>query len=261
MKVSVAGLGAIGYGMATSLIRAGHHVTAYDVNEAAMEKLKKTGGRTVSKLQDLSNDVEVLICVVATSQQTWALFFDVIDGIIKHLPEQCVIILGITARPDFVSKFDRQLKVSGREDILVLDCPVSGGEARANSGTLSLLFSGSEQVIARSKPVLDAIGSKLYKIPGGLGSASRLKFVHQIFVGVNIVAAVETTALASIVGLDLKDVHAHVAASDGASWLYDQRVSHILDSTSVPASSLSIITKDMVSYADYHSNVRVLMKS
>ena len=247
MNVSVAGLGAIGYGMATSLVRAGHEVTGYDINNATLERLKKAGGHTVSKVRDLVSQAEVFICIVATSQQTWKLFFDQADSVLQHLPKGSVIILGITARPDFVSTFEKQIKTLGRDDISILDCPVSGGEARANSGTLSLMFSGSKDAITRSKPVLDAIGTKHYEIAGGLGSASRLKFVHQIFVGVNIVAAVETSALANIAGLPLQDVHTEVIKSDGLSWLYDQRVSHVLDSSAVPASSLSIIHKDMVS--------------
>lgn len=245
--VAVAGLGAIGYGMATSLVRAGYDVKGFDINDAPLKRLQAAGGTIASSIPDLAANADFFICIVATAQQAWNVLFDQQFGAISLLPHGSTIILAITARPDFVSKFQEQTRKAGREDVSVLDCPVSGGEARANSGTLSLMFSGDEGVMSRSDPILRAMGSKLYPCPGGLGAASRIKFVHQIFVGVNIVAAVEMTALARAAGLEPRIVHEKVMKSEGASWLFDQRVSHMIDSALVPASSLSIITKDMVS--------------
>jgi 3-hydroxyisobutyrate dehydrogenase len=175
------------------------------------------------------------------------LFFEPKKGALWHLPPSSTIILGITARPDFARTFQQEIRDAGRADVSVLDCPVSGGEARARAGTLSLLCSGDEESVAGMTPILHAIGSQMHHIPGGLGAASRIKFAHQILVGVNIVAAVEVSALARASGLDLGQVCRQVMSSDGASWLFEQRVSHMLDPTSVPASSLSIIVKDLVS--------------
>ena len=247
VRVGVAGLGAIGFGMAESLIRSGFNVTGYDINAEATSRLREKGGRGVFSVSELAMASDCCICIVATSDQARKFFFEPESGALWHTPPSSTIILSITARPDFVSTFQHEIRDAGRSDIPVIDCPVSGGEARASAGTLSLLCSGDKESIARMTPVLQAIGSQIHEIPGGLGAASRIKFAHQILVGVNIVAAVEVSALTRAFGLDPGEVYQQVMSSDGASWLFGQRVGHMLDPKSVPASSLSIILKDLVS--------------
>ncbi len=261
VKVGVAGLGAIGYGMAESLLRSQFNVTGYDVNTEAASRLREAGGHAVFSASEVGAASECCICVVATSDQARKLFLEPENGALWHLPPSSTIILGITAQPDFVSAFQQEIKDAGRSDISVIDCPVSGGEARARAGTLSLLCSGDQERIADVRPILQAIGSQTHEIPGGLGAASRIKFAHQILVGVNIVAAVEISALARASGLDLGNVHKQVMGSDAASWLFGQRVSHILDPKSVPASSLSIIVKDLVSMKSRREHIVLTAKS
>lgn len=253
-NIGVAGLGAIGLGMAQSLLRSGFQVTGYDINPEAARRLQGEGGRVATTVPEISRIADCMICVVATSEQASEFFFDSKTGAVQHLPKASIIILAITARPDFVSTFQEKIRQAERPDISVIDCPVSGGEARAKAGTLSLLCSGDSDCLLRLAPVLQALGSQIHTIPGGLGAASRVKFVHQIFVGVNIAAAAEVFALSQMAGIDLKGMYDHIMESEGASWLFGQRVSHLLDPASVPASSLAIITKDMVStQLIYHS--------
>ena len=203
IKVGIAGLGAIGFGMAESLIRSRFRVTGYDINAETTDRLRESGGHGVSSPLELAAASECCICVVATSDQARKLFLEPINGALWHLPPSSTIVLGITARPDFVCAFQQEIRDVGRSDISVIDCPVSGGEARARAGTLSLLCSGDEESIAGMTPVLNALSSQIHIIPDGLGAASRIKFAHQILVGVNIVAAVEMSALARASGLDL----------------------------------------------------------
>ena len=237
--------------MAESLIRAGFTTTGYDINPYAASKLKESGGLAARSPSELAASSRCLICVVATSEQAKKLFLEPKEGALWHLPLSSTVILGITARPDFVSDFQQEIREADRSDIKVIDCPVSGGESRARTGTLSLLCSGEKKAVAEVASVLEAIGSQVHEIPGGLGAASRVKFSHQILVGANIAAAVEISVLARAAGLDLGDVRRQVMSSSAASWLFDQRVGHIMDAKAVPASSLSIIAKDLVSIPSY----------
>jgi 3-hydroxyisobutyrate dehydrogenase len=246
-EIGVAGLGAMGFGMAKSLLRSGFVVTGYDISPKAMERMQAAGGRTVSMVAELARAAEVFICMVATSAQASRLFFGPHSGALWHLPKSSIIILAITASPDFFRAFQDKVSVVGRTDIEVVDCPVSGGEARASTGNLTLLCSGDSECLSRLTPVLRTVASQIHTVPGALGAASRVKFVHQVFVGANIAAAVEVAALSQLAGLALRDIHDYIMDGDGASWLFSQRVQHILDPDSIPASSLSIITKDMVS--------------
>lgn len=247
VNVGVIGLGAMGFGMAQTLSRSGFEVAGFDINPEAASRLRAAGCRTVSTIPDLARFASCIICVVATSDQASEIFFNGEIGALRFLQRSSIIVLSITARPDFVNNFKDRVIAAGRSDISVIDCPVSGGESRAIAGTLSLMCSGDTETILHLAPVFECLGSQTHTIPGGIGAASRVKFVHQIFVAVNIAAAVEVFALSKIAGLNLAELHIHVMEGEGGSWLFGQRVSHLLDPSSVPASSLAIIAKDIVS--------------
>ncbi|KAK4493924.1 hypothetical protein PRZ48_015110 [Zasmidium cellare] len=113
-------------------------------------------------------------------------------------------------------------------------------------GSLSILFAGAGEVLNPAIQVLDALSAHRFHVPGPLGSAFALKMIHQILVGVHIVAAVETAALAMLAGLDLESLEREVMASNAASWLYGERMPHLRVMDRSPYSSLAIILKDLV---------------
>lgn len=90
------------------------------------------------------------------------------------------------------------------------------------------------------------MSEKLYHIPGDIGSASRMKIVNQLLVGVHIAVAAEAMALAARAGLDTREVYDIVTNAAGNSWAFQNRVPHMLDGDWTPRSSLDIFTKDMV---------------
>lgn len=245
-KVGVIGLGAMGSGMAVCLARKGFQVTGFDIQQKQIERLVQEGGRRADSPRYAAAEADIVVLVVATSQQCSSALFDQDSGAVAGLPPNSVLLLCITASPDYVESLKQQLEESGRPDVRLVDCPISGGEVRAWNGTLSLLCSGAAADIALSQAVLDCLSSRLHIISEHVGAGSKLKLVHQILVGIHILASVEAIGLAYVSGLDLRSVFDHVMASKGASWLFGQRVSHILDEKKVPASSMAIITKDMV---------------
>lgn len=245
-KVGVIGLGAMGLGMATCLAKAGFHVTGFDINQLAISRLVENGGKAASTPQAAAKDAELLAIVVATSDQASSVVFDDENGALSTLPPNSLILLCITAAPEYVVDFKARLEEAGRSDVRLLDCPISGGEVRAWEGTLSLLCSGNHMDIEDSRDVLDCLSSQLHIIPGGIGAASSVKMIHQILVGVHILASVEVMGLAYVAGLNLRSTYDSVMTGDGASWLFGQRAGHMLDKAKVPASSLMIITKDFV---------------
>ena len=245
-RVGIIGLGAMGLGMASNLARSGFSVTGFDIQQSAVEQLVARGAKGADTPSAAAEDADLLIIVVATSDQTSTVLFDDEIGALTMLPQGSTILLCITALPDYVTALDRRLKTVGRPDIKLIDCPISGGEARAWNGTLSLLCAGHEPDISSIRDVLDCLSSRLHIVSSRIGDGSSLKLVHQILVGVHILASVELMGLCYVAGLDLHSVYESVMGGDGASWLFGQRAAHMLDENELPASSLSIITKDMV---------------
>lgn len=245
-KVGFIGLGAMGLGMASCLVKAEFPVTGFDINQKAMTEFTKSGGRPANTPRDTTTEADVLVIVVATSDQASDVLFNPDSGALAMLPENAVILLCITASPDYVLSLESRMKENNRPDVRLIDCPISGGEVRAREGTLSLLCAGKEADIAYIRDVLNCFASHVHIIPCGIGAGSSVKMVHQILVGVHILASVEVMGLAYVAGLDLQSTYDAAMGGEGASWLFGQRAAHILDENRVPASSLMIITKDFV---------------
>lgn len=248
LRVGFVGLGAMGLGMASCLARTGFEVTGFDINQEAVAQLVDEGGRAADTPQASAAKVDLLVIVVATSDQATSVLFDGDTGALATLPQNKVILLCITAAPDYVVNLEPQLKAASRQDVRLIDCPISGGEVRARQGTLSLLCAGKEADVEYVYDVLDCLSSQIHIIPGGIGAGSSVKMVHQILVGVHILTSVETMGLAYTAGLDLQSTYDSVMEGDGASWLFGQRAAHMINEKKVPASSLMIITKDFVSH-------------
>ncbi|KAL8643454.1 MAG: hypothetical protein Q9226_008360 [Calogaya cf. arnoldii] len=246
-KIAFAGLGAMGYGMATHLLKSGYAVTGFDVYQPALDRfLKESKSASAAKTpKQASQDVDFFICMVANSIQAAPLLFDPETGAVKGLKDNATIIMCSTVAPAYIDELASRLKEIGRSDIRLIDSPVSGGAGRAAEGTLSIFASGAKQDIENAKAILEYMSGKLYEIPGGLGGGSKAKLVHQIFAGINIAMSSEAMGLAAAAGLDTKEVFERVKGSRAGSWMFENRVPHMLDPDLGRYSAMTIIAKDV----------------
>jgi L-threonate 2-dehydrogenase len=126
-----------------------------------------------------------------------------------------------------------------------VDAPTSGGPARAAEGAVTLLASGREDAMRRAEPIFEAFASKVYRLGDEPGAGSAFKMINQLLAGVHIAAACEAIAFARKLGLDLPKVYEVITASAGNSWMFENRVPHILDNDYAPKSAVAIFTKDL----------------
>ena len=247
--VLFAGLGAMGYGMASRLLRSGYSVIGYDVHEPSMHRFATQGGASAPTPRAAAADVDVMIVMVANQTQATPLLFDPASGAVQGLKRHATVLVCSTVSPGYICDVERRVREMGREDVGVVDAPVSGGATRAADGTLSVFSSGSEEAL--SAPQVQSIlaclsdGRKLYRIPGGVGGGSKAKLVHQIFAGIHIAVASEAMGLAAAAGLDTKEVFDEVCRGPGASWMFGHRVPFMLQSGLGRYSATSIIAKDV----------------
>lgn len=144
----------------------------------------------------------------------------------------------------------QKLNDVNRPDIFLIDSPVSGGTVRAAQGTLTILASGTEPALNRGNEVLRILSEKLYPIPGGVGAASNVKMINQLLAGIHIAAAGEAMGLAAKAGLNTRQVYEIISGAAGNSWMFENRVPHMLDNDLTAYSALDIFVKDMVSWAN-----------
>jgi L-threonate 2-dehydrogenase len=240
-RVAVIGLGSMGYGIAVSLLRSGFEVAGYDVASATMDRFAADGGRRTQSPAEASGDADVVVSVVVNAAQTEAILYGR-DGCAEAMPPGAVFVSSATMAPDTVRGLARRLEASGRH---YLDAPISGGAQRATEGALTVLASGSPGAFERARPVLNAMAATVYELGDTPGLGAAFKMVNQLLAGVHIAAACEAIVLAARLGLDLSRVYEVITASAGNSWMFENRVPHILDGDYRPRSAVEIFTKDL----------------
>ncbi len=241
LKVCVIGLGSMGFGMASSLLRDGYSVTGYDLNAEAVAQLVNLGGNPAQSPGEAASGANVVLCVVVNAAQTESVLFGPAGAAVAMAPGG-VILSCATMPPDAARDFAARAAASG---VGYLDAPISGGAVRAAAGELTIMASGAAAVFALVRPVLESIAAKVYELGEDAGTGAAFKIVNQLLAGVHIAAACEAITFAKAMNLDITKVYDVITASAGNSWMFENRVPHILEGDYSPRSAVDIFTKDL----------------
>jgi 3-hydroxyisobutyrate dehydrogenase len=231
----------MGGAMAAHLVRRDFAVYGYDVSPAAIQRLQGAGGRGAEDPAAAASNAPLLLIMVATAEQVETVLFGS-HGAATVLAPGATVMLCSTVPPAYVQGLAQRLADRG---IALLDAPVSGGVARAADGGLTIMASGSAAAFTACEPVLAALSSKVYRLGEAPGVGSSVKMINQLLAGVHIAAAAEAMALAARVGLDAQVVFEVISNSAGASWMFTNRVPHMLTGDYTPHSALDIFVKDL----------------
>ncbi|MEC9433634.1 MAG: L-threonate dehydrogenase [Pseudomonadota bacterium] len=245
---AVIGLGSMGFGMARSLLAAGHRVFGADIAPARVEALAAMGGEAGTPAE-AGPATDILVCVVLNAEQTRAALFGP-DGWAAHLRPGTVLVGCATVPPDFAREMAAEAASRG---LLYLDAPISGGAARAAEGKLSIMAAGAPEAVAAARPALDAMAETVHDLGPEPGAGSAMKAVNQLLAGVHIAAMGEAMVFAAAQGLDLRRVLEVIGVSAGNSWMFSNRGPHVADGDYVPRSAVTIWPKDLGIVADIAS--------
>jgi 3-hydroxyisobutyrate dehydrogenase len=241
MKVGVIGLGTMGMGAALNLVKHGHEVHGCELRETARAELEAAGGHTVARAADLPAGLQALIVFVVNAAQANDVLFGP-DGCVGGLPRGAVVLCCTTVAPEAARALSARLDELG---VLMLDTPVSGGMVAARGGSLTVMASGPEAAFETVQPVLDAIAGKVWRLGDAVGVGSTVKMVNQLLAGVHIATAAEALALGIRAGADPKTLFEVISSSAGSSWMWQNRVPHILAGDDTPLSAVNIFVKDL----------------
>jgi putative dehydrogenase len=240
-RVAVIGLGSMGFGMATSLKRVGFEVTGCDVSTEAVARFVNGGGKGARTPAEAAKQADIVVSVVLNAAQTETILFGK-DGVVETLAKDAVFVSSATMDPEVAKRLAKQLEGTGRH---YLDAPISGGAQRAAQGELTILASGSAAAFAKARPALDAMAAKLYELGDAAGLGAAFKMVNQLLAGVHIAAASEAITFAAKQGLDLQKVYEVITASAGNSWMFENRMPHVIAGDYKPRSAVEIFVKDL----------------
>ena len=240
MKVGVVGLGSMGMGAALNLAAKGHEVAGCDVREAAWAEFVAAGGTGVGSPGALPDGLEALVVFVVSAAQAEGVLFGV-ESALPRMVSGGVVLCCTTVAPGAARDFAQRVEAAG---LLYLDAPVSGGATGARSGKMTVMGAGSDAAFGRAAPVLEAMAGKVWRL-GSAGAGSTMKMVNQLLAGVHIAAAAEAMALAIRAGADAQTVFDVITTSAGNSWMFENRVPHILAGDDTPRSAVNIFVKDL----------------
>jgi putative dehydrogenase len=241
LRVGVVGLGAMGAGMALSLRRAGLEVVGFDVAPESAERFAAAGGTLAQTAADAAREADIVLSVVVNAAQTEAVLFGE-AGVAQALPNGAVFISSATMDPESARRMGKALQERGR---WYLDAPISGGAARAATGDLTVMASGAPPAFERARPALAAIAAKVYELGDEPGQGAAFKMINQLLAGVHIAAACEAITFAARQGLNLDKVYEVITASAGNSWMFENRIPHVLAGDYEPLSAVEIFVKDL----------------
>jgi L-threonate 2-dehydrogenase len=239
--IGVIGLGAMGAGMAANLLRAGFAVTGFDLKQAALEKLVEQGGQAAASPRAAAEGAAVLVVMVVNDAQVEAVLFGT-GGALEALPEGATVVLSSTVPAGYVRGLGERLAARG---CLLLDAPVSGGAVGAEAGQLTIMASGPEAAFAAAGAALDACAKQVYRLGDAPGIGSTVKAVNQLLAGINLVTAAEGMAFGVALGADPKVLYDVIRGAAGGSWMFENRVPHMLADDYTPRSAVDIWVKDL----------------
>ena len=243
--VGLIGLGAMGSGMAQSLRRAGHTVHVFDVRREVAEAFAKDGGVACASLADLGAACDVVISVVVNAAQTEAVLFGTHgqdSGCAAHMKPGSVFVMCSTVDPNWSVALEARLEAMG---LRYIDAPISGGAAKAASGQMTMMTAGKPEAYALAESLLNAMAGKVYKLGNSAGAGSKVKIINQLLAGVHIAAAAEAMALGLREGVDAEALYEVITHSAGNSWMFENRMAHVLANDYTPLSAVDIFVKDL----------------
>ena len=240
-NVGVIGLGAMGSGMAKSLRRAGHTVHVCDARPGAAEAFATEGGVACATPAEVAKACPVVVSVVVNAAQTEAVLFGE-GGAAAAMAPGSVFVMCSTVDPNWSIALESRLEALG---LLYLDAPISGGAAKAASGDMTMMTAGKPAAYERCGNLLDAMAAKVYRLGDTAGNGSKVKIINQLLAGVHIAAAAEAMALGLREGVDAAALYEVITHSAGNSWMFENRMAHVLKADYTPLSAVDIFVKDL----------------
>jgi L-threonate 2-dehydrogenase len=240
-NVGVIGLGAMGGGMASSLRRAGWQVHTVDARPGVAQAFAAQGGVACGSPAELAQNCDVIVSVVVNAAQTEAVLFGE-GGCAVAMKRGSVFVMCSTVDPAWSAALESRLAERG---IAYLDAPISGGAAKAASGEITMMTAGRPEVYEKCGALLDAMAAKVYRLGERAGAGSKVKIINQLLAGVHIAAAAEAMALGLREGVDATALYEVITHSAGNSWMFENRMAHVLAGDYTALSAVDIFVKDL----------------
>lgn len=238
--VGFIGLGAMGGPMAANLVRAGFDVVGHNRSRLKVDRLVERGGRPAVDVADAAGQADVVITMLPDSPDVERVALDD-DGVLAHVPQGALYIDCSTIRPDTSRAVAEAAEDRG---VRVLDAPVSGGEAGAVEGSLSIMAGGDAADVEAARDVLDVVGGTVVHV-GPHGAGQTVKAANQLIVAGTIELVAEAIVFLEAYGVDTESAVQVLAGGLAGNRILDKKAPGMLAREFTPGFRAELHHKDL----------------
>ncbi len=239
-KIAFIGLGIMGKPMAVNLVKAGHHVTGYNLTQEPIDALVAAGGHGAASIAEAVADAEVVITMVPADPHVEQAILGE-GGVLEHAEAGTLVIDMSSITPQTSIKVEAAARARG---VRTLDAPVSGGEAGAVEAVLSIMVGGEAADFAEAKPLFDALGTTVVHV-GPAGAGQTVKAANQLIVAVNIQVLAEAVVFLENAGVDLAAALDVLGGGLAGSTVLNRKKGNMLAREFAPGFRIDLHHKDM----------------
>ncbi len=239
-KIAFIGLGIMGSPMAANLVKAGHHVTGFNLTQPQIDALVAAGGHGATSIADAVKDAEVVITMVPADPHVEQVVLGE-GGVLENARSGALVIDMSSITPQTSIKVEAAAKAKG---IRALDAPVSGGEAGAVEAVLSIMVGGAAEDFAEAKPLFDVLGTTVVHV-GPAGAGQTVKAANQLIVATNIQVLAEAVVFLENAGVDLAAALDVLGGGLAGSTVLNRKKANMLNREFAPGFRIDLHHKDM----------------
>lgn len=212
-KIGFIGLGNMGLPMAKNLVKAGHEVTGFDLNEAAMADLVETGGASAREPGEAIENAAIVVTALPAAKHVKSVYCGQ-GGILDKAAKGTVFIDCSTIDTESARTVIAEAEERGQ---MMIDSPMSGGVGGATAGTLTFMVGGTDEAFAAAKPALEAMGKNILHA-GGPGAGSAAKICNNMMLAIQMISVAEGFSLAEKLGLDPQKLYDISSTATARCW-------------------------------------------
>jgi 3-hydroxyisobutyrate dehydrogenase len=240
MKVGFIGLGNAGGKLAGSLLRNGFDLTVRDLNKDLVNEFIKRGAHSGSSPKEMAEDCNVIITCLP-SPKICSEVMESKDGVLAGLSKGKIWLEMSTTDEAEIRRIGALVEVVGA---LPIDCPVSGGCHRADTGNISIFAGCTREAFELVLPILTTMGRRVLHT-GDLGTASKLKVMTNYLATVNLTSIAEALTTMKVLGMDMNVTYEAIKASSGNSFVHETESQVILNGSRDISFTMDLVSKDV----------------
>jgi len=253
-KLGFIGVGIMGKPMAKNLIDAGYKVIVYDIDKKALDEIVAYGGERGTSPKNVAEKSDIIITMLPNSPDVKKVVLGE-NGLIEGVREGQILIDMSSIAPLVSREIAQELAKKGVE---TLDAPVSGGQEKAEAGTLAIMVGGKKGVFEECKPILDVMGGSVTLV-GDIGAGQTTKLANQVVVAINIAAVAEALIMGKKAGVDPENIFNAIRGGLAGSQCLEDKAPRMFEGRYDPGFRIRLHVKDLANVLETSRELHTAM--